>query len=169
MLGIGMQHQKDSNGIAWRQQRDFENLLRRLNGGTDAQGPFCRAYAEESESLQGGEEKHVGGTKKVGEDEGADNEESKDVTKRKGKKKRKCGSAEESEEDSHGKNKRRKKRKKSESKEDGDGDGDAVPNTESEPPRPCPPGCAPMNAVAAHTPVVIRAPYVTVHSAYHRG
>jgi G-patch domain len=31
MLGIGVQHQKDPNGIAWRQNRDFENLLRRLN------------------------------------------------------------------------------------------------------------------------------------------
>ncbi|KAI0262586.1 hypothetical protein BC834DRAFT_812830, partial [Gloeopeniophorella convolvens] len=31
MLGIGMQHQKDPDGIAWKQNRDFENLLRRLN------------------------------------------------------------------------------------------------------------------------------------------
>jgi len=158
MLGIGMQHQKDPNGIAWRQQRDFENLLRRLNDGTDAPGPFCKAYAEESESLKGV-------TEKVGEDEGADNEEGKDVIKRKEKKKRKRESAEESEEDNHGK-KRRKKRKKSESEEDGHGH--AVPDTESEPPPPCPPGApaqgpgsAPMNAVTAPTPVVIRAPYVT--------
>jgi Pin2-interacting protein X1 len=165
MLGIGMQHQKDPNGIAWRQQRDFENLLRRLNDGTDAPGSFCKARAEESESLKGGEEKDVGGTQKVGEDEGADNEVGRDVIKRKEKKKRKRGSAEESEEDGHGK-KRRKKREKSEPE---DGDGHAVPNTESEPPLPCPPGApaqgpgsAPMNAVAAPTPapVLIRAPYV---------
>ncbi|KAI9462620.1 hypothetical protein F5148DRAFT_970719, partial [Russula earlei] len=31
MFGIGMEHQNDPNGIAWRQNRDFENLLRRLN------------------------------------------------------------------------------------------------------------------------------------------
>ncbi|KAF9564811.1 hypothetical protein CPC08DRAFT_660002 [Agrocybe pediades] len=31
MLGIGAGHQKDPNGIAWKQNRDFENLLRRLN------------------------------------------------------------------------------------------------------------------------------------------
>ncbi|KAI0053259.1 hypothetical protein FA95DRAFT_1477289, partial [Auriscalpium vulgare] len=31
MLGIGMQHQRDANGIAWKQNRDFESLLRRLN------------------------------------------------------------------------------------------------------------------------------------------
>lgn len=31
MLGIGAAHQKDPNGIAWKQNKDFENLLRRLN------------------------------------------------------------------------------------------------------------------------------------------
>lgn len=31
MLGIGAQHTKDPNGIAWKQNRDFENLLKRLN------------------------------------------------------------------------------------------------------------------------------------------
>jgi len=34
MLGIGMQHQNTPEGIAWRQSRDFESLLRRLNGAT---------------------------------------------------------------------------------------------------------------------------------------
>lgn len=32
MLGVGAQHTKDPNGIAWKQNRDFENLLKRLNG-----------------------------------------------------------------------------------------------------------------------------------------
>lgn len=31
MLGIGAAHQKDPNGLAWKQNKDFENLLRRLN------------------------------------------------------------------------------------------------------------------------------------------
>lgn len=31
MMGIGAAHQKDPNGIAWKQNRDFENLLKRLN------------------------------------------------------------------------------------------------------------------------------------------
>ncbi|KAG6857727.1 hypothetical protein H0H87_004143 [Tephrocybe sp. NHM501043] len=31
MLGIGAAHQKDPNGIAWKQNKDFENLLKRLN------------------------------------------------------------------------------------------------------------------------------------------
>ncbi|KAI0698233.1 hypothetical protein BC835DRAFT_1413178 [Cytidiella melzeri] len=38
MLGIGAAHQKDPNGIAWKQNKDFENLLRRLNAGSDAAG-----------------------------------------------------------------------------------------------------------------------------------
>ncbi len=32
MLGIGAAHQRDPNGIAWKQNKDFENLLKRLNG-----------------------------------------------------------------------------------------------------------------------------------------
>lgn len=31
MLGIGAAHQKDPSGIAWKQNKDFENLLKRLN------------------------------------------------------------------------------------------------------------------------------------------
>lgn len=35
MLGIGAQHTKDPNGIAWKQNRDFENLLERLNANSE--------------------------------------------------------------------------------------------------------------------------------------
>ncbi|KAF9453981.1 hypothetical protein P691DRAFT_630353, partial [Macrolepiota fuliginosa MF-IS2] len=31
MMGIGAAHQKDPNGIAWKQNKDFESLLKRLN------------------------------------------------------------------------------------------------------------------------------------------
>lgn len=31
MLGIGAAHTKDPNGIAWKQNKDFEDVLRRLN------------------------------------------------------------------------------------------------------------------------------------------
>ena len=34
MMGIGAAHQKDPNGIAWKQNRDFENLLKRLNAAS---------------------------------------------------------------------------------------------------------------------------------------
>ena len=35
MLGIGAQHTKDPNGIAWKQNQDFENLLKRLNSNSE--------------------------------------------------------------------------------------------------------------------------------------
>jgi len=35
MLGVGAAHSKDPNGIAWKQNKDFEALLRRLNEGVD--------------------------------------------------------------------------------------------------------------------------------------
>ena len=31
MMGIGSQHQRDPNGIAWKQNKEFEALLKRLN------------------------------------------------------------------------------------------------------------------------------------------
>lgn len=34
-FGIGAQHTKDPNGIAWKQNRDFENLLKRLNADSE--------------------------------------------------------------------------------------------------------------------------------------
>ena len=34
MLGIGAAHQKDPDGIAWKQNKDFESLLKRLNETT---------------------------------------------------------------------------------------------------------------------------------------
>lgn len=34
LYGIGAAHQKDPNGIAWKQNRDFERLLERLNNGS---------------------------------------------------------------------------------------------------------------------------------------
>lgn len=35
MMGIGAQHTRDPNGIAWKQNQDFENLLKRLNGNSE--------------------------------------------------------------------------------------------------------------------------------------
>jgi len=171
MLGIGMQHQKDPNGIAWRQNRDFENLLRRLNEGTNAvAGPFHKAREEESLKGwgEGGEQastSETGDLQKMNEDERDGDEDEVVIAKKekKGKKKRKTAEALE-EEDPLDK-KQRKKRKFLK-----DGDDHAVPSDESEPPlAPCPsgsparkePGYVPMTAVTA--PVPIRAPYVAPH------
>lgn len=38
MLGIGAAHQKDPDGIAWKQNKDFESLLRRLNEAAAVDG-----------------------------------------------------------------------------------------------------------------------------------
>ena len=67
MMGIGAEHQRDPNGIAWKQNKEFEALLKRLNetaengkgaSGEDAEGedtstcetamnePFVRAREE---------------------------------------------------------------------------------------------------------------------------
>ncbi len=44
MMGIGAAHQADPNGVAWKQNKDFENLLKRLN---QADGSVEGGYAEE--------------------------------------------------------------------------------------------------------------------------
>jgi Pin2-interacting protein X1 len=58
MLGVGAQHTKDPNGLAWKQNRDFERLLARLNGaetddatvGTNVDG-FSKATEVESDAV----------------------------------------------------------------------------------------------------------------------
>lgn len=180
MLGIGMQHQKDPNGIAWRQNRDFENLLRRLNEGTDdVTGPFHKAREESLKGWgEGGEEQtstsETGNLQDVDEDERDGDEDEGEVViakkeKKKKKKKRKTAEALEEDEDPPDK-KKRKKRKGVK------GDDEHHALAKSEPPlAPCcpppppesptmrkeEPGFASTAAVTA--PVSIRAPYVAPH------
>lgn len=58
MYGIGAAHQKDPNGIAWKQNKDFERLLERLNtggSGEEKDGPkisgFASATVSKAEAL----------------------------------------------------------------------------------------------------------------------
>lgn len=37
LMGIGAAHQKDPNGIAWKQNKDFERLLARLNADVEVE------------------------------------------------------------------------------------------------------------------------------------
>lgn len=68
MLGIGHAHQNSPDGIAWKQNRDFENLLKRLNGlegegekeGAVMSG-FHRPREEEVKEDAGEKRKRVGG------------------------------------------------------------------------------------------------------------
>jgi len=176
MLGIGMQHQKDPNGLAWRQNRDFENVLRRLNDGTEATGPFH--MARESELREGagtaGEGDETGEVGRTDDhDDGDDDDDNSDARKEKEKKKKKKKrkAAAEADEGDPTDKKERKKRKKSKSRlqsTNGDGDdGHAVQNNEPSQPLPPPgattdaPGPAPIAAAAADAvtvPSASRAP-----------
>jgi Pin2-interacting protein X1 len=172
MLGIGMQHQKDPNGIAWRQNRDFENMLRRLNEGTNAvTGPFHKAREEESlKGWEGGEQtstSEAGNLRNMNEDErDGDEDEDEVVIAKKEKKKKKKRKAMEAleEEDPHDKEKR-KKRKKLKGGDDHNvspSDDEALaPPPESSTGQNEEPAFAPTTAVIA--PVPIRAPYVAPH------
>lgn len=47
MLGIGAAHRNDSDGIAWKQNKDFENLLKRLNEAGTVDGDDTRLKVED--------------------------------------------------------------------------------------------------------------------------
>lgn len=79
MMGIGAAHQKDPNGIAWKQNKDFENVLMRLNA---AQGG---AQVVEEQFALGGQ--FISETK-VADDGGADEKETKKKEEKEKKRKR---------------------------------------------------------------------------------
>ncbi|KAA1470708.1 hypothetical protein DENSPDRAFT_864777 [Dentipellis sp. KUC8613] len=115
MLGIGMQHQRDANGIAWKQNKDFERLLARLNGkseGMDASGieGFDRATEEVQKAKKDEEEDDVAG-EEIEETE----KEKRKREKRARKEEKKKRKAREADVEDDGE---RKKRKKSKTKAD---------------------------------------------------
>ena len=188
MLGIGMRHQSDlEGGIAWRQNRDFEDLLRRLNDGTttttettnttELLDSFHKAREHKSQALEDGD-----GVEKVNDDDSnGDSEEAregvmakKEKKKKKKKKKRKAAAEEEEAEEREGPDrKERKKRRKKSSSKDRDDDGRRTeserppPRPSREAPRATESGAVPMGtgtattrATAVAAPVPVRAPYV---------
>ncbi|KAK0486214.1 hypothetical protein IW261DRAFT_1559622 [Armillaria novae-zelandiae] len=100
MMGIGAAHQKDPNGIAWKQNKDFENVLMRLNA---AQGG---AQVVEEQFALGGQ--FISETK-IADDGSADERETKKKEKKEKKRKR------EEKGDEEGKKKKTKKTKTHES------------------------------------------------------
>ncbi|KAK0212454.1 hypothetical protein DFS33DRAFT_29329 [Desarmillaria ectypa] len=82
MMGIGAAHQKDPNGIAWKQNKDFENVLMRLNA---AQGGV--EVVEEQLALGG---QFISETKVV-DDGGADEKERKKEKKERKRKRQEKG------------------------------------------------------------------------------
>jgi len=177
MLGIGMQHQNDPNGLAWRQNRDFENVLRRLNDGTEATamattmatGPFHKAREletgdvgkadDEEEEEENDEDKH--------DDECGDADARKKKEKEKKKKKKKRKAAETDGVDSTDEKERKKPKKpKSQSTDDRH----AVHNSEPSHPPPPPLTDAPVHASGpASAAANARAPYVFRSTVPFRG
>ncbi|KAH9073080.1 organic solute transporter Ostalpha-domain-containing protein [Lactarius deliciosus] len=102
--------QNDPDGIAWRQNRDFENLLQRLNDGTEATGPFHEARGSSSSSSIV-EEEEADGSHDA--DEGAVTDTAKRAKKKKKQKKRKALQEEDEDEKAARDKRERKKRKKS--------------------------------------------------------
>ncbi|VDC01504.1 unnamed protein product [Peniophora sp. CBMAI 1063] len=104
MLGIGHAHQNSPDGIAWKQNRDFENLLRRLNGGEGekevgtAVSGFDRAKEGEVEGDEevGEKRKRVDAEGEVDEKE-AKRRRKEEKTKRKEEKAKKKAAKEEKE------------------------------------------------------------------------
>lgn len=154
MLGIGMRQQSNvEGGIAWRQNRDFEDLLRRLNDGTTTETATATATTNSTELLLDSfhkararepEPEALEKVKDDRDDRHGDGEEEREgvmmAKKKKKKKKRKASAADEEEveerEEGLDRKERKKRRKKSSSKDDGYDDGRApVPSSiESEPP-----------------------------------
>lgn len=66
MLGIGAGHQRDPNGIAWKQNKDFENLLKRLNAEGAVEG-FKKVEEVIEDDCQGGEKEKKRKKKKKSE------------------------------------------------------------------------------------------------------
>jgi Pin2-interacting protein X1 len=48
MMGIGAQHQRDPNGIAWKQNKEFEALLKRLNESAEQEERVEESLGNES-------------------------------------------------------------------------------------------------------------------------
>ncbi|KAJ8591615.1 hypothetical protein M405DRAFT_100397 [Rhizopogon salebrosus TDB-379] len=129
MLGIGAAHQQDPHGIAWKQNKDFEALLKRLNTddaqgstSTPALGEFVRPERQVLDAHTDGE--------KVEED-GVSNQQSKKEKKRR----RKDG---EDGEDRKDKKKRKKEKRQHEDLEDSTA-ADSLKHTQVDSPAPSSP------------------------------
>lgn len=67
MMGIGAQHQQDPNGIAWKQNKDFEALLKRLNESVEQEGGIGVQDDETELEIRIGGKTFVGAQEKAGE------------------------------------------------------------------------------------------------------
>jgi Pin2-interacting protein X1 len=153
MLGIGMQHhQNDPNGIAWRQNRDFENLLQRLNNGTEAIGSFHQARGSSPS-----EEEEVSADVV---DSAHDADEGADATKLEKKKKKQKKRKALQEEEVQGAHDKRERKKRKKSKSDVAPADDASPSLEAQAAATTTPESTPVPLASIAAPAPIRALYV---------
>ena len=101
MLGIGAAHQKDPNGIAWKQNRDFENLLKRLNNTNESE-------EKEAETKVDG---FVGAGKDLDAEVTKEAEEAKEVETGKSKKRKRTKDVKHVDDSGGGEKKKKKKKK----------------------------------------------------------
>lgn len=150
MLGIGMQHhQNDPNGIAWRQNRDFENLLQRLNNGTEAIGSFHKARGSSPS-----EEEEVSADVV---DSAHDADEGADATKLEKKKKKQKKRKALQEEEVQGAHDKRERKKRKKSKSDVAPADDASPSLEAQAAATTTPESTPVPLASIAAPAPIRA------------
>lgn len=136
MLGIGADHKNSQDGTAWKQGKDFENLLRRLNAGgageEDAADvpkidgfvkPTAEAEeeAEVAEEGQGEQESRKSKKRKRSKDDDDDGEarEEGEAERRQRKKEKKARKAKEKEEKAARKANNEKKRNRVSSDDEG--------------------------------------------------
>jgi hypothetical protein len=81
MLGIGAAQSKDPNGIAWKQNRDFENLLKRLNEANTIDEEDTPSKVEDDGEHIGEEGRKSGTEKKRKRDDETDGKAEKKARK----------------------------------------------------------------------------------------
>ncbi|KAF8629393.1 hypothetical protein AX15_003448 [Amanita polypyramis BW_CC] len=127
MLGIGAANTRDPDGIAWKQNRDFENLLKRLNGeGEDQEhengGTKVEGFERQGKEGHGSEEVAGEGLEREGKRQGKkekrhkkggerDEEGGEERDKESKKKKKRRSEGEEEDSNLEGRKKRKRKDK----------------------------------------------------------
>lgn len=115
MLGIGADHRNSQDGTAWKQGKDFENLLRRLNaagtGGDEAAAdvPKIDGFVKLTAVAEGGAEGSV---------EESEKEERKSNKRKRSEKEEEGGEAQEDEDEERRRRKKEKKERKAREKEE---------------------------------------------------
>lgn len=84
MLGIGNSHTNDPNGIAWKQNKDFEALLRRLNEGreSDQTQPEVKEEEEEEGAAEANNQEETKDKKRKRKESIKEDEDATKVSKR---------------------------------------------------------------------------------------